>query len=141
MIQSSALPTVNALLNLTSAVILAIGFYQIKRRRNWRAHRLAMLSATVVSALFLTSYLIYHAQAGSKPYGGEGVLRLIYFLILIPHVILAGVNVPIILVTLWRAWRSPFNKHPKIARYTFPLWMYVSVTGVLVYVMLYVTDH
>lgn len=141
MIETSDLPTLNAFLNMTSAILLGTGYYFIKKGR-WKAHRATMISTVIVSAMFLTSYLIYHAQVGSKPYEGEGILRIIYFLILIPHVILAAVNVPLVLLTLWRAYKDPFDgRHRKIARIVWPVWIYVSVTGVLVYIMLYVTEH
>lgn len=136
MLETSDLPTVNAMLNATSFVLLGTGFVMIKRDK-WQAHRLAMIAAVVVSALFLTSYLIYHAQEGSTPYEGEGITRVIYFFILITHVILAAAIVPLVLTTLWRAWKDPWLNHAKVARITFPLWMYVSATGVLVYLMLY----
>ncbi|KAB2861325.1 MAG: DUF420 domain-containing protein [Anaerolineae bacterium] len=141
MLATSDLPTLNAILNTTAAILLSLAYYFIKHDR-WKAHRATMIAAVVVSAMFLTSYLIYHAQVGSKPYEGEGILRIIYFLILIPHVILAAVNVPFILLTLWRAYKDPFDgRHRKIARYVWPVWIYVSVTGVLVYIMLYVSEH
>lgn len=141
MLSTSDLPTLNAILNTIAFILLSLGYYFIKHDR-WKAHRVMMLTSVFVSAVFLISYLNYHAQIGSKPYEGEGILRVIYFLILIPHVILAGLNVPFILYTLWRALKDPFDgRHRKIARYVWPVWMYVSVTGVLVYIMLYVAEH
>jgi uncharacterized membrane protein YozB (DUF420 family) len=136
MIETSDLPTLNAILNGTSFVLLNTGYLLI-RRRKWKAHRLAMLSALTTSFLFLTSYLIYHAQAGSKSYEGDGVLRILYFVILISHVILAAAIVPLVLTTVYRAWKNPWDRHAKIARITLPLWIYVSITGVIVYLMLY----
>lgn len=136
MLQTSDLPTLNAILNATSFVFLCTGYYFIRRGR-WQAHRLMMLSALTASALFLTSYLIYHAQEGSKPYEGEGILRLIYYLVLVPHVILAAVIVPLVLTTVYRGLKNPWDRHAKIARITLPLWIYVSITGVIVYLMLY----
>ncbi len=136
MLETSDLPTVNALLNGISFILLGTGFTMIQRGK-WQAHRLAMIAAVMVSALFLTSYLIYHAQEGSTPYEGEGIMRVIYFFILITHVVLAAAIVPLVLTTLWRAWKDPWANHAKVARITFPLWMYVSATGVLVYLLLY----
>lgn len=136
MVALSDLPTVNALLNGTSAVLLTIGFYFIRRRR-WRTHRNFMLAAFVTSTLFLTSYLIYHLNVGSVPFQGQGVVRVVYFLILVSHVFLAALIVPLALFTLWRAFQGHFEKHRRIARWTLPLWLYVSVTGVVVYLMLY----
>lgn len=136
MLSTSDLPALNALLNGTSMIFLSIGYYFI-RQGKWKAHRLAMISALVTSTLFLISYVTYHAQEGSKPYDGDGILRIIYFLVLIPHVILAAGIVPLVMVTLYRAWKDPWANHAKIARITLPLWMYVSVTGVIVYLMLY----
>lgn len=130
------LPTLNALLNSTSTVLLCAGYVFI-RARNVRAHRACMLAALGVSAAFLVSYLIYHAQVGSVPFRGQGWIRTVYFAVLIPHVVLAAGILPLIGVTLWRAAYGPIEKHRRIARWTLPLWLYVSVTGVVVYVMLY----
>ncbi len=135
----SGLPTVNAILNGTSAVLLVIGYYFIRRRR-WRIHRAFMLAAFVVSTLFLISYLIYHAHVGSMPFRGQGWIRPVYYAILISHVVLAAAMVPLALVTLAQAFRGRFARHRGIARWTLPIWLYVSVTGVLVYVMLYHLD-
>ncbi|HEX6976704.1 MAG TPA: DUF420 domain-containing protein [Vicinamibacterales bacterium] len=146
----SALPALNATLNAVAAVLLVIGYVQIRQRR-WRAHRAVMLAAFSTSVLFLISYVIYHANAGSRPFQGQGAIRIVYFAILITHVILAAAIVPLALVTLWRGLRgsgdpegSPYVKgsprnprHAKIARWTLPIWLYVSVTGVVVYLMLY----
>lgn len=130
------LPALNALLNATSAVFLSIGWLLIRRRRI-EAHRLCMLSAFVVSALFLISYVVYHANVGSVPYQGQGAIRTVYFAILITHVILAAAILPLAIVTLSRALSRRFDRHRKIARWTLPIWLYVSVTGVVIYVMLY----
>lgn len=132
----SDLPALNATLNATSAVLLMIG-YGFIRRGQVRRHRAAMISACVVSTLFLTSYLIYHANAGSKPFSGHGPIRVVYFTILITHILLAAAILPLALITLSRGLRGRFDRHVAIARWTFPIWMYVSVTGVIVYLMLY----
>lgn len=130
------LSTVNAILNAVSAVLLIIGYLFIRRRR-WKVHRAFMLAAFVASTLFLISYLVYHANVGSVPYQGQGIWRVVYFAILISHVVLAAAIVPLALLTLWRAVRGEFARHRAIARWAFPLWLYVSVTGVTVYLMLY----
>ena len=130
------LPALNAILNATSAVLLMIGFMHIKRGRI-DAHRRVMLMAFAVSGLFLLSYVIYHAQIGSKPYPGVGMMRTIYFSILIPHVILAATVLPLALVTLSRGLRMDVKRHRQIAKITLPIWRFVSVTGVIVYLMLY----
>jgi len=132
----SDLPAVNATLNSASALLLAAGYFFI-RRGKIAAHRRCMLAALTTSALFLTSYLIYHYNVGSVPFPGRGWIRGVYFSILITHTILAAVIVPLVLVTLTRALREDFVRHRRIARWTLPLWFYVSVTGVVVYVMLY----
>ena len=136
MIDYSLLPTVNATLNCTSAVLLAFGFVMIKRRRI-EAHRNCMLLAFASSMLFLVSYVVYHAHAGSKPFQGTGAIRAVYFAILISHIILAIVIVPMAITTLRRGLAGDYLRHRRIARRTFPLWMYVSITGVIVYLMLY----
>jgi uncharacterized membrane protein YozB (DUF420 family) len=132
----SDLPTVNALLNGTAGVLLAIGWTCIRRGRI-DAHRRCMLAAFMASCLFLVSYVVYHAQAGSRPFTGQGVARSVYFAILITHVVLAAAIVPLALVTLRRALGGDYVRHRRIARWTFPLWMYVSITGVVIYLMLY----
>lgn len=132
-----SLPTLNAALNATSAVLLSIGWWLIKQRRI-AAHRAVMISAFVTSSLFLTSYVIYHAQVGSKPYPGTGIWRTIYFSILIPHVLLAAVVLPMAIVTLRRGLARNDRMHKRLARWTLPLWLFVSVTGVVVYLLLYV---
>ena len=132
----SDLPTLNAVLNSTAAVLLGAGFYFIKHRRV-EAHKRCMVGAMVVSVAFLTSYVVYHAKVGSVAFTGEGWIRPVYFFILITHIILAIVIVPMVLRTAYFGFGSRFDKHVRIARKTFPLWMYVSVTGVIVYLMLY----
>jgi len=132
----SDLPALNATLNATSAVLLTIGWFLIRARRI-AAHRRFMIAAFVSSSLFLTSYLIYHAKIGSKPYPGTGVMRTVYFSILIPHVTLAAAVLPMAIVTLRRGLRRDDKRHRRLARWTLPLWLFVSVTGVLVYLMLY----
>ena len=136
MIIISDLPTVNATLNTISTVLLTIGFLMI-RRRNIVAHRNCMIAAFVISGLFLTSYLIYHYHAGSTPFEGSGWIRSVYFAVLIPHIILAASILPLALITLYFALRKRFTKHRRIARWTLPIWLYVSVTGIIVYWMLY----
>ena len=132
----SDLPLVNASLNGVATVLLLIGYVCIRRRRIvW--HRAAMVSAFVTSVLFLVSYVVYHAHAGSKPFGGQGAIRAVYFTILITHVVLAATIPPLAGVTLWRAYRGRFDRHVLIARWTLPVWLYVSITGIIVYWMLY----
>ena len=130
------LADVNAGLNLTSLIFLVIGLVAIKRG-NESLHKRMMLTATGVSALFLTSYLVYHFTVDSVRYGGTGVMKVIYYAILIPHVILAVVMVPLILITLVHALRDRRARHRRIARITAPIWLFVSVTGVIYYVILY----
>jgi len=130
------LPALNALLNTTSAVLLITGYRLIRQGRR-DAHKKAMTAALIVSALFLASYLVYHAQVGSVKFQKTGWIRPVYFTILISHTILAACVAPMALVTVWRAWKGRFEKHRRLARITLPIWLYVSVTGVLVYLMLY----
>lgn len=130
------LPLLNAVLNATSAVLLVIG-YSLIRQGRVRQHRAVMISALVVSTLFLTSYVIYHANIGSKPFPGHGPVRVVYFIILITHVTLAATVPPLALITLTRGLRAKFDRHVAIAKWTLPIWLYVSVTGVIVYLMLY----
>jgi len=130
------LPALNATLNATSAVLLTIGWVLIRRGR-WRPHRAFMIAAFCTSVLFLISYLTYHAHIGSKHFTGQGTIRVVYFTILLTHTVLAALIVPLILITLSRALSARFDRHRAIARWTLPLWMYVSVTGVVVYWMLY----
>ncbi|HYS06998.1 MAG TPA: DUF420 domain-containing protein [Candidatus Dormibacteraeota bacterium] len=132
----SELPALNASLNAASAVLLSFGYVCIRRRRI-AAHRVCMLLALLTSALFLASYLTYHYHAGSMPFRGTGWTRPAYFTLLISHTILAAAVVPLALVTVTRAARGRFDRHVAIARYTLPIWMYVSITGVVIYVVLY----
>lgn len=132
----SDLPALNAILNGSSAVLLTIAYIFI-RRKNVTAHKRFMLAALVCSTLFLTSYLIYHAHAGTTRFTNPAWFRNIYIPLLISHTILAAAIVPLILITLTRAFKQRFPDHRKIARWTWPLWMYVSVTGVLIYFILY----
>ena len=132
----SDLPALNATLNATCAVLLVTGWILIKRGRI-QAHRNVMLAACAVSALFLTSYLVYHAQVGSVKFTKQGPIRLVYFSILLTHTVLAATIVPMVVITLSRGLRARYDTHRRIARWTMPLWLYVSVTGVIVYVMLY----
>ncbi|HUK42697.1 MAG TPA: DUF420 domain-containing protein [Candidatus Acidoferrales bacterium] len=136
MISISQLPSLNAVLNSLSAAFLITGYCFIRSKRV-DAHRACMLSAFGCSTLFLISYLIYHFHVGSMPFKGQGWIRAVYFTILLSHTILAAAVVPLALVTLSRALKNRFPAHKRIARWTFPVWLYVSVTGVVVYVMLY----
>ena len=130
------LPALNATLNAIAAVLLVIGYVLIRRGRI-QQHRRVMLTAFATSALFLVSYVTYHANAGSRPFGGQGPIRIVYFAILISHVILAAAILPMALITLTLGLRERFDRHMRIARWTLPIWLYVSVTGVIVYLMLY----
>jgi putative membrane protein len=132
----SDLPTLNAILNSISAILIGAGYYFIRQRRI-QAHKACMVAALIVSAAFLTSYVIYHSQVLSVPFTGKGWIRVVYFAILIPHILLAIAILPMVLRTAYLGFQSRFAGHVSIARWTFPLWMYVSVTGVLVYLMLY----
>ena len=136
MFDYTILPTVNATLNAISGIFLLAGYVLI-RRRHINAHRNAMLGAFASSTLFLVSYLVYHAQAGSRPFTGQGVIRYVYFAILLSHIVLAAAILPMAISTLSRGLRGRYVEHKRIARKTFPAWMYVSVTGVIVYLMLY----
>ena len=131
------LATVNASLNAIAAVFLGAGFYFI-RRRQIAAHRICMLIAFGVSVVFLVCYLTYHYQVGDVRFQGHGTVRPVYFTILISHIILAVTTVPLAIFTLARALRTRFDAHRRIARWTWPVWMYVSVTGVIVYLMVYI---
>jgi putative membrane protein len=130
------LPGLNATLNAIAAALLVGGYIMIRRRRI-AAHKRFMLSAFATSALFLASYLVYHYNVGSRPFTGQGPIRVVYFTILITHVVLAAAILPMALITLNHAVRARFERHVPIARWTLPVWLYVSVTGVLVYWMLY----
>ena len=129
-------PAVNAALNFTAAMCLASGYLSIKRGQK-EAHRRFMLAAFSCSVLFLLSYLAYHYRVGSVPFSGRGPVRGVYFAILLTHTVLAAVVAPLAITTLSRALRGRFDLHRRIARVTFPIWIYVSVTGVVVYLMLY----
>jgi uncharacterized membrane protein YozB (DUF420 family) len=132
----TTLPLVNATLNGIATVLLVTGYVLI-RRGHQRAHRAVMLTAFGTSVLFLLSYLVYHAHAGSKPFMGQGAIRAVYFTILISHIILAALIPPLAGITLWQAFRGRFTRHRAVARWTLPIWLYVSVTGIAVYWMLY----
>ncbi|MBI1940860.1 MAG: DUF420 domain-containing protein [Acidobacteria bacterium] len=132
----SVLPAVDAALNATSALFLTLGYIFI-RRKNIQAHKICMLAAFGTSVIFLACYLTYHYFHGATRFSGEGAVRWIYFSILGSHTVLAAAIVPMVLVTLYRALRGRFESHKRIARWTLPIWLYVSVTGVIVYWMLY----
>jgi len=136
LISTAQLPAFNAALNSLSAVFLFAGYLFI-RAKNREAHRACMLAAFFCSTLFLISYLVYHFQVGSVGFKGQGWIRPVYFTILITHTMLATAVVPLALITLVRAWRERFDAHRRIARWTLPIWLYVSVTGVVIYLMLY----
>ncbi len=130
------LPTLNAILNATSAVLLATGYVLIRQRKR-EAHRKVMLTAFATSVAFLISYIVYHVQVGSVPFPKQGAIRTLYFTILLTHTALAATVPVLAIVTLRRALAARFDKHRKIAKWTLPIWLYVSVTGVVVYLMLY----
>ena len=130
------LPALNATLNGVAAVFLMAGFAMIKRGRP-DLHKRCMLGALFASTLFLVSYVVYHANIGSRPFTGTGTVRYVYFSILITHVVLAAAILPLALVTTARGLREQYAKHVRVARWTLPLWLYVSVTGVIIYLMLY----
>jgi len=132
----SDLPAVNATLNSISALLLVTGWILIKRG-HVAQHRAVMIAAVGTSVLFLVSYLVYHAQVGSVRFTKQGTIRTIYFTILLTHTVLAAAIVPLVLVTLSRGLSARYDAHRRIARWTLPLWIYVSITGVIVYVMLY----
>jgi uncharacterized membrane protein YozB (DUF420 family) len=134
--QYAIYPVIDATLNGTSAVLLVIGRGLIKSGR-MAAHRAVMIAALTSSSLFLISYLYYHAHVGSIHFQGQGIWRPIYFTLLTSHTILAAAIVPMVIITLSRALRARYDKHRRIARWTFPLWLYVSITGVVIYFMLY----
>jgi len=135
-LQISDLPAVNAILNGTSAAFLVAGYILIRRGRQ-ESHKRCMLAALGTSSLFLIFYVIYHANVGSVPFGGQGTVRLLYFTILITHVVLAAAILPLALITAARGLNAQYDRHVRIARWTLPLWIYVSVTGVAIYLMLY----
>ena len=132
----SDLPAVNASLNALSTVLLTVGYVLI-RRGDRVLHKGCMLAALITSALFLTSYVVYHANTGSRPFTGQGAVRVMYFAVLISHVVLATAVLPLALITAARALWSQFDRHVKVARWALPVWLYVSVTGVVVYLMLH----
>jgi uncharacterized membrane protein YozB (DUF420 family) len=132
----SILPTINAVLNGSSAVLLSLGYYFIRRRRI-AAHQICMSTAFVVSGMFLVTYVVHHYEVGSVRFAGPSWLKTIYLGVLIPHVALSAVMLPMALTTLTHAWRGRFDRHRRIARWTLPIWLYVSVSGVAVYWMLY----
>jgi putative membrane protein len=129
------LPALNATINGLVSVLLVIGVMLIKNGKR-KAHQAAMTSSIALSALFLVSYVLYHTTHESTAFGGEGVIRYVYFFILLTHIVLAIVIVPLVLISFSRALSEQFDKHKKIARITFPIWLYVSVTGVIVYFMI-----
>lgn len=130
------LPTVNATLNATSALFLAAGYALIRRGRI-TLHKRCMLAALASSALFLACYVVYHLNVGSRPFTGHGVARFVYFTILLTHVVLAVTILPLALTTAARGLNAQYERHVRIARWTLPMWLYVSVTGVVIYLMLY----
>lgn len=134
--RASLLPTVNAILNGTSALLLIVGYVCI-RRGSIAAHKTCMLTAFTASSLFLITYLVHHHRVGSVPFAGHGWVRAVYFAVLIPHVTLSAMVVPLALTTIRFGWQSRFSKHVPLARWTLPIWLYVSVSGVVVYWMLY----
>ena len=136
MISISDLPTLNAILNGISGGLLLTGYWFI-RQKKIALHKACMLGALLISTLFLACYVIYHYQIGSKPFPGEGGIRYLYFSILIPHVILAAVTLPMAIITVKRAWKKQFVEHRRLAKWTLPIWLYVSITGILIYLMLY----
>src|SRR6266850_4241090 len=136
MIRLADLPTINAALNLTAAILIGTGFYFIKQK-NIRAHKACMIAALGVSALFLTSYLVYHYNVGSVRFTKQGWIRGVYFPLLLTHTVLAVAVLPMVLRTAFLAFKGRLANHVRIAKWTFPTWMYVSVTGVVVYLMLY----
>lgn len=137
MFEYTDLPALNATLNFISLLLLLGGFWAIRGKRI-RVHRAFMLSAVGTSILFLTSYLIYHFEVGSVPFRGQGIWRPLYFTILITHVVLAASLVPLVIITVLRALKGQVERHRRIARWTLPIWLYVSTTGVVIYMMVYV---
>lgn len=130
------LPGINALLNTLVSLCLLGGFYFIREKKNKAVHQVFMFSAFLLSALFLISYVIYHTIMPSTPYGGAGFMKYTYYFILITHIILAAIILPLVLYTIYYSTNGDYNKHKRIARITWPLWFYVAVTGVLVYLMI-----
>ena len=134
--QISDLPALNATLNGLASIFLTAGYVLIRRGRA-DLHKRCMLAALTTSALFLTSYVIYHFNMGSRPFPGQGAIRVVYLAILVTHVVLAAAILPLALVTATRGLKSQYVLHVRIARWTLPIWLYVSVTGVVIYLMLY----
>ena len=134
--QIGDLPALNATLNGLSAILLTLGYVMIRRGRR-DLHKRCMLAALTTSAAFLVSYVIYHANIGSRPFPGQGAVRVVYFTILITHVVLAATILPLALMTTARGLLEQYDRHVRVARWTLPLWLYVSVTGVVIYLMLY----
>ncbi len=134
-INVSYLPKFHAFLNGSCAVLLVFGYIAVRQKR-YKMHKTLMVTAFLLSSIFLVSYVIYHSQAPSTKFGGEGIIRLTYFVILVTHIVLAALILPLALFTISRSWRGEFAKHKKIARWTFPIWLYVAVTGVVVYLMI-----
>lgn len=132
----SELPLLNAILNTTSALLLLLGHREIKRGRRV-THKKLMIAAFTASSLFLVSYIVYHYVHGAQYFQGQGWIRSLYFLILGTHTILAALIVPLVLITLRRGLKNDFARHKKIAKWTYPIWLYVSITGVIIYLMLY----
>ncbi len=128
------LPPLQATLNMIAAGLMGVAYYHI-RKQNRVAHKAFMIAALAVSGLFLISYLIYHAKVGNIPFAGEGFIRPVYFSILVSHVLLAVVIVPMVVITITYAFKGNFTRHRRIARWTLPLWLYVSMTGVVIYLM------
>ncbi len=135
--ETSNLPAFNAIFNLLATICLSFGYYFIKNKKDVVRHKFCMVSALIFSAIFLAGYLTYHYHHGSTKFPDLGWIKTLYLVILVPHIILAAVMVPMILTTFFHAFRGNFEKHKRIARITFPIWMYVSVTGVIIYLMLY----
>ncbi len=132
---ASIIPKINAVINSLTAILLCVGFYFI-RQKNILAHQRSMLLAFALSALFLVLYIVYHAQVIETKYPGIGTIRYVYFFFLISHILLSGILVPLVLLTIYRSTTGQIEKHRKIARYTLPIWLYVAITGVIVYFMI-----
>jgi putative membrane protein len=130
------LPKLNAFLNSSVSILLVAGYYFIRVKKNIKLHRACMLSAFIFSAVFLLSYVTYHSSAPETKFGGAGLIKGIYLFLLLTHIVLASIIVPLALLTLYRIWKNQVEKHKKIARWTFPIWLYVSITGVIVYLMI-----
>ena len=133
----NSVPALNALLNTMSCILLLAGYFQIKKKKDVFLHKKTMLLALFISVLFLFSYVIYHYNVGSVPYPYHGWTRPVYFSILIPHIIFATLMVPFIVLALWYALRAEYEKHKKVVRWVWPVWIFVSISGVIVYIMLY----